>query len=142
MKNPSMNIELEFISSDILEEYKGEEKMQFILDKIKDNKILVMEESLSSTDEAKLIEATMRNISEKFSGIEVSTLREKQETGIREMIIKLLGGKTGGLTVIGPSKLIKQIKKEPKRISVFAGKQELEPETEKELEKEREKAKK
>ena len=68
MKNPSMNIELEFISSDILEEYKGEEKMQFILDKIKDNKILVMEESLSSTDEAKLIEATMRNISEKFSG--------------------------------------------------------------------------
>jgi len=119
MKNP-LNIELEFISSDILEEYKGEEKMQFILDKIKDNKILVMEESLSSTDEAKLIEATMRNISEKFSGIEVSTLREKQETGIREMIIKLLGGKTGGLTVIGPSKLIKQIKKEPKRISVFA----------------------
>jgi len=140
MKNPSMNIELEFISSDILEEYKGEEKMQFILDKIKDNKILVMEESLSSTDEAKLIEATMRNISEKFSGIEVSTLREKQENGIREMIIKLLGGKTGGLTVIGPSKLIKQIKKEPKRISVFAGKQELEPETEKEIE--REKAKK
>jgi hypothetical protein len=114
--------------------------MQFILDKIKDNKILVMEESLSSTDEAKLIEATMRNISEKFSGIEVSTLREKQENGIREMIIKLLGGKTGGLTVIGPSKLIKQIKKEPKRISVFAGKQELEPETEKEIE--REKAKK
>ncbi len=128
MKNPSINIELEFISSDILEEFKGEEKMQYILDKIKDNKILVMEESLSSTDEAKLIEATMRNISEKFSGIEVSTLREKQENGIRETIIKLLGGKTGGLTVIGPSKLIKQIKKEPKRISVLAEKKQSDSE--------------
>jgi hypothetical protein len=141
MKNPSMNIELEFISSDILEEFKGEEKMQFILDKIKDNKILVMEESLSSTDEAKLIEATMRNISEKFSGIEVSTLREKQETGIRERIIKLLGGKTGGLTVIGPSKLIKQIKKEPKRISVFAERKHSDADDEpaKDAEKEKEK---
>ncbi len=133
MKNPSLNIELEFISSEILEEFTGEEKMQFILDKIKENKILVMEESLSSTDEAKLIEATMRNISEKFSGIEVSTLREKQENGIRETIIKLLGGKTGGLTVIGPSKLIKQIKKEPKRISVLAEKKS--PESEKDSEK-------
>jgi hypothetical protein len=120
MKNPSTNIELEFISSDILDEKKGEDKMKYILDKVRENKILVMEESLSSTEEAKLIEETMRSISEKFSGIEVSTLREKSDSGIREKIIKLLGGRTGGLTVIGPSKLIKQIKKEPKRISVLA----------------------
>ena len=114
------NIELEFISSDILDDKKGEDKMKYILDRIRENKILVMEESLSSTEEAKLIEETMRSISEKFSGIEVSTLREKSDTGIREKLIKLLGGRTGGLTVIGPSKLIKQIKKEPKRISVWA----------------------
>jgi len=122
MKNLPMNIELEFITSDVLEEHDGEHKMDFILDKIKENKILVVEGSLSSTEEAKLIEATMRSITDKFTGIEVSTLRDKTETGIKDRIIKLLGGKTGGLTVIGPSKLIKQIKKEPQRISVLAEK--------------------
>ena len=122
MKNPGVKIELEFVSSEVLEEKTDEGKMKFILDRVKANKILVMEESLSSTEEAKLIEETMKSISEKFAGIEVSTLREKTESGIREKIIKLLGGKTGGLTVIGPSKLIKQIKKEPQRISVLAEK--------------------
>mgnify|MGYP001583678745 CR=1 FL=1 len=122
MKNLPMNIELEFITSDVLDSHDGEQKMDFILDKIKENKILVVEGSLSSTEEAKLIEATMRSITDKFTGIEVSTLRDKTETGIKERIIKLLGGKTGGLTVIGPSKLIKQIKKEPQRISVLAEK--------------------
>ena len=116
------NIELEFISSQVIENLKGEEKMAYILERIKENKILVVEGSLSSTEEAKLIEATMKDISDKFPGIEVSTLRDKAESGFREKIIKLLGGKTGGLTVIGPSKLIKQIKKEPQRISIFAEK--------------------
>jgi len=120
MKNPTLNIELEFIASDILDDKTGDDKMKYILDKVRDNKILVMEDSLTSTEEAKLIEATMKSISEKFSGIEVSTLREKSETGIRERLIKLLGGRTGGLTVIGPSKLIKQIKREPQRISLLA----------------------
>jgi hypothetical protein len=120
MKNPPLNIELEFISSDVLDERKGDEKMKYILDKVRENKILVMEDSLSSTEEANLIEATMKSISERFSGIEVSTLREKSETGIRERLIKLLGGRTGGLTVVGPSRLIKQIKREPQRISLLA----------------------
>lgn len=120
MDSNGTKIELEFISSDILDEKKGDEKMRFILDKIKRDKILVIEESLSSTEEAKLIEVTMETISDKFPGIEVSTLREKKESGIRERIIKMLGGRTGGLTVIGPSRLIKRIKKEPQMISVLA----------------------
>jgi uncharacterized protein len=121
MKAATTNIELEFISSQILDQLSGDDKMKFVLERIKENKILVIEGSLSSTEEAKLIEATMKDISDKFPGIEVSTLRDKAESGIKEKIIKMLGGKTGGLTVIGPSKLIKQIKKEPQRISIFAG---------------------
>jgi len=115
-----MEIEIEFISSEILDPMSKEERMRYILDHIKKNKILVVEESLSSTEEAELIEATMKQIDEKFSGIEVSTLREKTEGSLREMLIRLLGGRTGGLTVIGSSKLITKIKKEPQRISLFA----------------------
>ncbi|MFH1125705.1 MAG: DUF2073 domain-containing protein [Candidatus Altiarchaeota archaeon] len=121
-----MDIEIEFITSDVLEGKTAEEKMSFLLEKIKEDKIIVIEESLSSREEALLIEATMKQISKKFPGIEVSTLRERSAEGFKEKLIKILGGRTGGLTVIGPSTLVKKIKKEPQRISVVAGEREKE----------------
>lgn len=118
-----MEIEIEFISSEILAGKKQEEKMEFIFERIKKNKILVLEESLSPNEETKLIEETMKQVSSKFPGIEVSNLREKSEGSLREKIIRFLGGNTGGMTVIGPSTLIKKIKKEPQRILVLAEKE-------------------
>lgn len=87
-----------------------------------DDKILVVEESLTPFEESKLIESTMEEVNEKFPGIEISTLRsdEGSSISIRERLIKLLGGSTGGLTVIGPSKFVKEIKKDPQRISLLA----------------------
>jgi len=121
-----MDIEIEFITSDVLEGKTPEEKMEFLLEKIKDDKIIVVEESLSSREEALLIEATMKQITKKFPGVEVSTLRERSVEGFKEKLIKLLGGRTGGLTVIGPSKLVKKIKKEPQKISILAGEKDKE----------------
>ena len=117
-----MKIELEFISSAILLEKEEDEKIEFIINNIKKNKIMVLEESLSTLEEARLIEETMKQVNRKFPGIEISTMRDKVEEGIKEKIIRMLGGKTGGLTIIGPSKLIKKIKKEPMKISMLAGK--------------------
>ena len=117
-----MKIELEFISSAILLEKEEDEKIEFIINNIKKNKIMVLEESLSTLEEARLIEETMKQVNRKFPGIEISTMRDKVEEGIKEKIIRMLGGKTGGLTIIGPSKLIKKIKKEPTKISMLAGK--------------------
>ncbi|MBM3308868.1 MAG: DUF2073 domain-containing protein [Candidatus Altiarchaeales archaeon] len=123
-----MDIEIEFITSDVLEGKTPEEKMEFLLEKIKDDKIIVVEESLSSQEEVLLIEATMKQISKRFPGIEVSTLRERSAEGFKEKLIKMLGGRTGGLTVIGPSKLVKKIKKEPQKISILAGEKDKERE--------------
>lgn len=117
-----MKIEIEFISSDILEPKSEDERIEYILDRIKRDKILVTDESLTPREEARLIEETMKRVNEDFPGIEISTLKERMEKGIRESIIKLLGGRTGGLTVIGPSKLIKRVKKEPQQILVLAEK--------------------
>lgn len=123
-----MGIEIEFISSDVLRGKESDEKMEFILKKIKKNKILVVEESLTAVEETKLIEKTMSEIDDKFRGIEISTLKEKTEGGIREKLIRLLGGTTGGLTVIGPSHLIKKVKKEPQKILLLAEKEKGEKE--------------
>ncbi|MCX6695503.1 MAG: DUF2073 domain-containing protein [Candidatus Altiarchaeota archaeon] len=114
-------IEIEFISSDVLRGMDLEGKLKYILENVKDNKILVIEEGMWPQEEAALIEETMKQVNKKFHGIEVSTLREKTEEGLREKVIRMLGGSTGGLTVIGPSKLVRKVKKEPQQITMLAG---------------------
>ncbi len=116
-----MDLELEFISSDMLGEKISDDRVKYILQRVKKNKILVVEETLSAREEAQLIEATMNQINDQFTGIEISTLKDKTEGGLKQRLIKLLGGSTGGLTVIGPSKLIKRIKQEPQQITMLAG---------------------
>ncbi|MBD3388422.1 MAG: DUF2073 domain-containing protein [Candidatus Altiarchaeales archaeon] len=119
-----MSVKLEFVSANVLAGMSRGEKMSYILDHVKEDKILVIEEGMSAVEEGELITATMELVDKKFSGIEVSTLREKSEEGIREKLIRMLGGRTGGLTVIGPSKLVRQIKKDPRHISLLAGEDE------------------
>ncbi len=116
-----MTIEIEFISSNVLLKKESDEKIKYILDKVKKNKILVVEESMSALEESRLIEATMKQIKGKFSGIEISTLKDKGSEGIKQRLIRALGGNTGGLTVIGPSKIIRKVKKQPQSISLLAG---------------------
>ena len=118
----NVEVELEFISSEVLKGKTLKDKIDFILDKVRKDKIIVLEENLSPFEESILIEQTMRKVSKKFPGIEVSTLHEKKEgVGLREWLIRLLGGTTGGLTVIGPSRLITKVKKEPQTIKLLAG---------------------
>ena len=123
-----MGIQIEFVRADVLDGMSVEEKMSYILEHVKEDKIVVIEEGMSPLEESALIEATMKQVNKKFSGIEVSTLREKSEDGIRQRLIRMLGGRSGGLTVIGPSKLVKQIKKDPKHITMMAGEEEGEEE--------------
>lgn len=115
-----MQIQIEFLSSALLAGKGGKEKIRFIVDSIKDGKILVLEDPLDHSEETKLIEATMKKVSPSFPGIEISTLGSEAQD-LRTMLIKMLGGKTGGLTVIGPSSLVKQVKRDPMSIRLFAG---------------------
>ncbi|ODS42695.1 MAG: hypothetical protein MSIBF_05175 [Candidatus Altiarchaeales archaeon IMC4] len=116
-----MEIEIEFISPDVMKGKKSEDRIAYILDRVKSDKILVVEERLSPAEEGELIKKTMSEVSDDFAGIEVSTLGEGSKDGLRNSIIRALGGSTGGLTVVGPSKLVKKVKKEPQKIFLLAG---------------------
>ncbi|HEX54511.1 MAG: DUF2073 domain-containing protein [Candidatus Altiarchaeales archaeon] len=117
-----MEIDMEFISSDALRDMDEKKKIDFIIRRIKKGKIIVIEEGLSSSEEAKLIEETMKQIDEKFPGIEISSLRDGGSEGIRDKLIRLLGGRTSGLTVIGPSRLVKKIRRGRHKIMLKAEK--------------------
>lgn len=114
-----MDIQIEFLSTSVLADKQGKAKTEFILENIKENKIIVLEDPLTPHEEKMLIEETMKRITTKFPGIEISTLGVETD-GFKTRIIKFLGGKTGGITVIGPSKLVKEVTRDPQRIKLLA----------------------
>ena len=105
-------MEIEFISKDALA--KEGNALEYILSSIEDGQIVVLEQPLDSESEKTLISKTMDKIDSKFSGIEISTLRKSK--GIKETIFEMLGERRG-LTVIGPAKLVKEIKQNPEKIN-------------------------
>lgn len=116
-----MGVQIEFIAASVLANKDRDEKIDFILNSVKKDTIVVLEGGLSLSEEKMLIEKTMSSITKKFPGIEVSTLGNDNED-LKSTIIKILGGKTRGFTVIGPSHLVKQVKRDPDKLKLFAGK--------------------
>ncbi len=114
-----MTLQIEFISSAALKPMNERGKMSYILKSVKKNKIVVLDGMLSPAEEKNLIQETMKSIDNQFPGIEISILG-KNEDDLRVKLIKFLGGTVGGMTVIGPSKLVKEIKKDPNRLNLFA----------------------
>ncbi len=115
-----MKIQLDFISSDKLSQMRAMEKIDFIIDKIKNNIIVVLEEGLSPQEEKELIEATMREIDlENFHGIEFYRIDHKHS--FRDKLAEYISGRrSSGLTIVGPTRTIEAIKREADCISMIA----------------------
>lgn len=116
-------INIEFIPYEALRSMSLRAQVKYIIKKTKENKILVFDSQLTPKEEAKLISETMKNISSKFSGIEICSLYNKTNGGFIELIkdwmFKGLTGKVRGTSIIGPAKIIKQIKRDPDSISML-----------------------
>ncbi|MBM4240539.1 MAG: DUF2073 domain-containing protein [Euryarchaeota archaeon] len=109
-------LKMDFLSSDALVSRTSMEKVSMIVNKVKKGDVLVIEGGLSPSEEAELIEATMREIDiENFVGIDIYTL-EKDE----KIFFGLSKKKTVGLTIIGPANLMKTVKKKSNFLSMIA----------------------
>ncbi len=114
-----MTLQIEFISSDALRPLDSRGRTEYILKSVKKNRIVVLDGMLSPLEEKNLIQETMKKIDGEFPGIEVSTLG-RSDDDLKTRLIRMLGGSLGGLTVIGPSKIVKEIKKDPNRLNLLA----------------------
>ncbi len=113
---------MEFISAKALEGKSSKQKLKLILERVKKNTIVVLESPLTPEEQKELIERTMEEVSAKFPGIEVSSLGSPTaSSSLRDILLGLLGGKPRGLTIVGPSKLVKKIKRNPESIRLLAG---------------------
>ncbi len=115
-----MGIQLDFVSSDVISSKSSLEKIDFIIEKIKNNVIVILEEGLSPKEEAELIETTMREIDVKdFHGIEFYRIDHK-EMRLRDRLANYISGRKTGMTIVGPTRMVEAIKKESDGISVLA----------------------
>jgi len=133
-------LKIQFLSSDVLNRKSEDARVRFVLDIVKDGTILVTDGVMAPDEELGLIRETMRRVDDGFPGIEVCSLKKDlpgvqhffeqvsdQRNKVENLLNKLAGKKPPkiglkfGMTLIGPSKYIKRIRKDPNSFSVFAG---------------------
>ena len=99
-------------------------KIRKILNIAKENKIVLLQGRLSKEEETELIKVTMEEINKEFRGVELAVIDPPKENlhGINALkggLANILLGDRQGLTVVGPANVVKQIKKDPKKIELF-----------------------
>jgi hypothetical protein len=119
-KKVENEIRLDFIPLEMLSKKSADDKLMMILARVKKNIIVVLEEALTPQEEASLIEHAMQEIDSKdFFGIEFYRMGHREE-GLLDKLSNFLTKRRAGITIVGPTRMVEAIKKEPDHISVFA----------------------
>lgn len=103
------------------------QRIRKILGIILKNSILIIQGRLEPDEEVRLIEDTMAMIGhvKNFKGIELAVISGNGNNSgffgkFRQNIVNAIaGGDIGVLTVLGPATIVKEIKKDPKKIELF-----------------------
>jgi hypothetical protein len=119
-------LSLQVIPYSEVESMNISERVKKILHLVLGNKIVILHGRLRSEEEARLIEDTMALVDhiKGFKGIELAVIEPdlKQKSIFIKMkhdLAKRLVGDNSALTVIGPASIIKEIKRDPKKIELL-----------------------
>ena len=102
---------MDLISEDKINAMSSVEKLRFVLDGVKSGNIVILEGGLTSEEQMKLIELTMTEVNEDFPGIEMSGYPSKK--GFLNLKRKTR------LTVVGPARMMRTIRKDKDLISAI-----------------------
>ncbi len=102
------------------------ERVKKILTIVLSNKIVILHGRLRSEEEARLIEDTMALVDhvKNFKGIELAVIEPTMKNSnpldkFKYAVAKHLIGDSSALTVIGPASIIKEIKRDPRKIELL-----------------------
>ncbi len=120
---------MQFIPYSEIRDLNSHERIKKILNIVLGNNILFIQGRLKSEEEARLIGDTMAMIGhiKGFRGIELAVISGSNEMSIldkmRSGLIKALSkGDLGAITIIGPATIVKEIKRNPKKIELLLNK--------------------
>src|SRR3989344_128621 len=116
---------LSFMPYSEIRDLDSSEIIKKILSIVLANQIIILQGKLKSDEETRLIEDTMAMIGhiKNFKGIELAVINSNDNDGIMRKfsvgIAKMLAGDTSAMTIIGPASIVKDIKRNPKKIELL-----------------------
>ena len=120
---------IQFLPYSEIRNLNSMERVRKILGIILGNNILILQGKLKPDEETRLIGDTMAMIGHVrgFKGIELAVIAGNGNGGImdklKQRIVKTLsGGDLGAITIIGPATIVKEIKRDPRKIELMLNK--------------------
>lgn len=117
---------IQFMPYSEIRDLGSNERIKNILKVVLGNNILIVQGRLKSEEEARLIGDTMAMIDhiKNFKGIELAVISGNDGEGflnkVRSGITTIIsGGDLGAITIIGPATIVKEIKRNPKKIELL-----------------------
>ncbi|MBS3094213.1 DUF2073 domain-containing protein [Candidatus Pacearchaeota archaeon] len=120
---------IQFLPYSEIKDLSSNERLKKILGIVLGNVILVLQGRLKDEEEGRLIGDTMAMIDhiKGFKGIELAVINGGESSGFfgrfkTNFANMIAGGDLGAITVIGPATVVKEIKRNPKKIELLLNK--------------------
>lgn len=117
-------VTIEFLSQEKLNEDGFDQKLELVLEKVKDDAVLVLEEAWTPEEKREMIQMAMEEIDEDFPGVEFMGLdsgSNRIEKAKRIIYSKVLKDEyRRGITIVGNSRVMDKIKEERDSVSFLA----------------------
>lgn len=117
---------IQFLPYSEIRELDSDGRIRKILNIILDNNIIILQGKLTSSEEARLIGDTMAMIGhvKNFKGIELAVISSGGRESMLGKMAKgvanvLAGGDFSSITIIGPASIVKEMKRNPKKIELL-----------------------
>ncbi len=120
---------IQFLPYSEIKDLNSNERIRKILGIVLGNSIAILQGKLKADEEARLIGDTMAMIGhvKNFRGIELAVISGNGNGGFfgkmrKGFVDALAGGDLGAVTIIGPATIVKEIKRNPKKIELLLNK--------------------
>ena len=120
-------VTIQFLPYSEIENLTSVGRIRKLLNLAKEDKIVLLQGRLRREEEAELIRTTMEEINREFSGIELSVIYPEEDNSnnsnafnmFRSKVVNTLMGDRSGITVVGPANVVKEIRKDPKKLNML-----------------------
>jgi hypothetical protein len=126
MNKKLKGLTINFMPYSEIEGLSSSERIRKLLEIILKNKVIVIQGRLRAEEETRLIEDTMVMVGsvKGFRGIELAVISPNLEdksalSKFKHGLAKFLIGQLDALTIIGPASIIKEMKKDPKKLEIM-----------------------
>ncbi len=117
---------IQFLPYSEIRDLDSDSRIRKILGIVLGNSILILQGKLRAEEEARLIGDTMAMIDHvrTFKGIELAVITGNNKSGFfgkmkSGLANALSGGDLGAITIIGPATIVKEMKRNPKKIELL-----------------------